>query len=170
MKARSETFKKGKEAQGTETAGTIQNNLRPNTTLYLGVSPYEDLEDSFRAKQEGVVQLAGENINMFNTSNFNNQKGNELCQFLWIFEVNGFFGQEAGINWDLMPWSGKLEAMFHMENALEEVVGHNKHRKTSRGHYSGTFMLAFGGLAMKKLEMSVDKTGLGRWVWMKYTG
>ena len=76
--------------------------------------------------------LAGGNIDMFNTSNFNNEKGNELCQFLWIFKVDGFFGQEARINWDLMPQSGKLEGMFHTENALEVVAGHNKHRKTSK--------------------------------------
>ena len=124
----------------------------------------------FGAKQEGVVWLAGGNIDMLNTSNFNNEKGNELHQFLWIFKVNGFFGQEARINWDLMPQSGKLEGMFHMENTWEVVAGHNKHRKVSRRQYGGTFTLAFGELATKKLEMGIDETGLGRWVWMKFMG
>ena len=81
----------------------------------MGVSPYKDFGDSFGPKQEEIVQLVGGNIDMFNTSNFNNEKGNKLHQFLRIFEVNGFFGQEARVSWDLMPCVRRLEAIFCME-------------------------------------------------------
>ena len=99
-----------------------------------------------------------------------NKKGNKLQDFFKAFEVDRFFGQEGGINWDLMPYLGRLESIFHTENALTVVASHNKHRKTSRHQWGSIFTLAFGELTMQKPEMGVDDTGLGRWVWMKFTG
>jgi hypothetical protein len=53
----------------------------PIRKRYLGVSPEEDFGDSFGEKSDCIIHLAGGNINGFNLSNFNNEKGNKVCQF-----------------------------------------------------------------------------------------
>jgi hypothetical protein len=98
------------------------------------------------------------------------RQGNLLRAFIRRYKLDGFWGQEAGLNWDLMPHSGRLESMFWSENALYSVAAHNKHRTNSRQQFGGTFTMAFGKLAMKATDSNVDPTGLGRWSWIQFSG
>ena len=59
-------------------------------------------------KADGCMRLGGGNIDTFHTANFNNERGNLLRAFICENELDGFFGQESGLNWDLMPCSGCL--------------------------------------------------------------
>jgi len=136
-----------------------------------GIRLDEDFGDSFEYdKPEGVTRLMGGNVDLFPPRNFNNSKARALREVLQRYQIDGFFGQEAGINWDLMPRSGRLEEMFRSENALRVTTGHNKHEKARRKQYGGTFAMTFGELAMRTSEMGVDETGLGHWVWMLFRG
>lgn len=72
--------------------------FEPIRKRYSGVSPEEDFGDSFGEKSDGIIRLAGGNFNGFNLSNFNNEKGNEVCQFCRIFDVDAFFGQESNVD------------------------------------------------------------------------
>ena len=94
----------------------------------VGVGPHEDFGDSFDdEKPDGVIRLMGGNVDRFNPVNFNNPKGNLLWEVLKWYQVDGFWGQEASLNWDLMPRSGHLEEMFRSENAHRTITAHNKH-------------------------------------------
>jgi hypothetical protein len=110
------------------------------------------------------------NIDNFTTSNFNNEKGNLVRAFIRQYELDGLWGQEAGLNWDLMPHSGKLESMFQTENALYSIAAHNVNSKIARQQYGGTFALAFSKLATRATESEVDPTGLGHWSWIQFSG
>jgi hypothetical protein len=72
--------------------------FEPIRKRYSGVSPEEDFGDSFGEKSDGIIRLAGGNFNGFNLSNFNNEKGNKVCQFCRIFDVDAFFGQESNVD------------------------------------------------------------------------
>ena len=77
------------------------------------MGPNDDFDNSFEdAKPNGMIQLVGRNMDKFNPVNVNNPKGNVLHQVLQQYQVDGFWGQEADLNWDLMPKSGCLEEMF----------------------------------------------------------
>ena len=107
-------------------------------------------------------------MNQFHTTNFNNEKANDIRTFVRRYKCDVFMAQESGINWDLMPKLGKLESMFRSENALYTISAHNKHRRNSRRQYGGTFGLAFGEAALKVKESFKDETGLGRWCGLKF--
>ena len=80
----------------------------------------------------------------------------------WMF----FFGQESGLNWDLMPWSGCLDAILRTKNHMKTTAAHNVHHKVNHrqwGQWGGTFAATFGKLATRVSEMGKDETGLGRW-------
>jgi hypothetical protein len=129
---------------------------------YMGISPTKDFGDTFAEKPDGYIHLAGGNINGFNVTPFNNHKGNDLHQFCKIFNVDRFFRQESNINWDLMPYLGRLPSMFQSEGALKTILAaDNKHFHIKQQQWGGTFGLAFGELAIHKPEMGVDKTGFG---------
>jgi hypothetical protein len=123
--------RKEKKRQGTLIQQSI--NFETSRRTPAGIHYEQDFGDSFEEpKRDGFIQIAGGNINNFTPENFNNEKGNLLRAFIQRYEVDGFWGQEAGLNWDLMPHSGRLESMFRSENALYSVAAHNKHRTNSR--------------------------------------
>ena len=86
-----------------------------------------DFDDVMGPKANGHMQLRGGNIDTFHTINFNNEKGNLLRAFIHENELDGFFGQESSLNWDLMPWLGCLDAKNHMKT----TTAHNVHHKVN---------------------------------------
>jgi hypothetical protein len=66
-------------------------------------------------------------------------------------------GNEAKINWSLMPRSGSLTEIFRSENSLRTVATYNTHENFNRQQYGGTFQLTFGALAAKVVEIGVDE-------------
>ena len=80
-----------------------------------------------------------------------------------------FFGQESGL-WDLMPWSGCLDAILWTENHMKTTAAHNVHHKVNHRQWGGTFAATFGKLATWVSEMGKDETGLGCWSWMLCKG
>jgi hypothetical protein len=81
-----------------------------------------------------------------------------------------FAGNEAQINWSLMPRSGRLPELFRSENALRTVAAYNTHENFSRRQYGGTFQLTFGELAARVVDTGVDDRNLGRYAWTKFQG
>ncbi len=131
----------------------------------------EDFGDSLGEKRDGMMRLVGMNIDMLNLSNFNNEKGMEVRDFCKRNDVDGLWGQELGVNLDLMPRSGNLDAIFRSTNPTRTVGAHNVHDKSDgRRLYGGTFAAVFGELATRVSETGVDETGLGRWCWTRFQG
>jgi hypothetical protein len=160
---------KKKKRQGTLIQQSINFEMSRRTPA--GIHYEQDFGDSFEEpKRDGFIRIAGGNINNFTPKNFNNEKGNLLRAFIRRYELDSFWGQEAGLNWDLMPHSGRLESMFQSENALYSVAAHNKHRTNGRQQFGGTFAMAFGELVTKATDSNVDPTGLGRWSWIQFSG
>jgi hypothetical protein len=62
--------------------------------------------------------LAYGNIDGFRTIPFNNPKANFLKDWIQFEAVDFFAGNEAQINWHMMPCSGCLPKLFRSENAL----------------------------------------------------
>lgn len=83
-------------------------------------------------KPDGVFWLAYGNIDGFSTVSFNNPKANILKHWLRKVEADFFSGNEAKINWSIMPRSGRLPKIFRTENALRTVAGYNTHENFSR--------------------------------------
>ena len=129
-----------------------------------------DFGDVMGPKADGCIQLRGGNIDTFHTIKFNNEKGNLLRAFIRENELDGFFGQESSLNWDLMPWLGCLDAILQTENHMKTTAAHNVHHKVNRQQWGGTFAATFGELATWVSEMGKDETGLGRWSWMLCKG
>ena len=134
--------------------------LRPENVYGDGVEP----------KPDGVFRLAYGNINGFPTVSFNNPKANILKHWLRTIEADFFAGNEAQINWSLMPRSGILPEIFRTENALLTVAAFNTHENFSRRQYGGTFQLTFGELAARVVDTGVDDRNLGRYAWTKFQG
>jgi hypothetical protein len=81
----------------------ISDNAIPPDQIYgNGVEP----------KPDGTFRLAYGNIDGFSTVSFNNPKGNLLRHWLQLVEADFFAGNEAKVNWSLMPKSGHLVEMF----------------------------------------------------------
>ena len=112
--------------------------------------------DGMELKAEGVFWLAYGNIDGFPTVPFNNPKANFLKDWLHLAEADFFVGNEAQINWHMMPCSGHLPELFCSENALRTIVAYNTHENFSRHQYGGTFQLTFGALAAHVVETGVD--------------
>ena len=91
-----------------------------------------DFGDVMGPKANGRMQLGGGNIDTFHTINFNNEKGNLLRAFIHENELDGFFGQESGLNWDLMPRLGCLDAILRTKNHMKTTAAHNVHHKVNR--------------------------------------
>jgi hypothetical protein len=136
------------------------NAIRPDKVYGDGVEP----------KLDGTFRLAYGNIDGFSTVAYNNPKANVLKHWLRTIEADFFAGNEAQINWKLMPRSGCLHELFRTENALRAVAGYNTHENFSRRQYGGTFQLTFGSLAARVVDTGVDDRGLGRYAWTKFQG
>ena len=77
-------------------------NFEPSLRIPAGIHPEQDFGDSFEEpKRDGFIRIAGCNVDNFTTSNFNNEKGNLVRAFIRRYELDGLWGQEAGLNWDL---------------------------------------------------------------------
>jgi hypothetical protein len=101
---------------------TVPNTaFRPEIAYGDGVEP----------KPDGVFRLAYGNINGFPTVSFNNPKANILKHWLRLIDANFFAGNEAQINWSLIPCSGSLPEIFRTENALRSVAAFNIHENFS---------------------------------------
>jgi hypothetical protein len=126
--------------------------------------------DGVEPKPDGVFRLAYGNINGFPMVSFNNQKANILKHWLRLIDVDFFAGNEAQINWSLMPCSGSLPEIFCTENALRLVAAFNAHENFSRQQYGGTFQLTFGELASRVVDTGVDECQLRRFAWTQFQG
>ena len=147
-----------------------QLNFMATTTNTPPTHKDADFGNVMGPKANGCVWLGGGNIDTFHTINFNNKKGNLLRAFICENELDGFFVQESGLNWDLMPWSGCLDAILQTENHMKTTAAHNVHHKVNRQQWGGTFAATFGELATQVSEMGKDVMGLGRWSWMLCKG
>lgn len=139
-------------------------------TLDDAIPPDQVYGDGVEPKPDGTFQLAYGNIDGFNTVSFNNLKGNILRHWLWLVEADFFAGNEAKVNWSLMPRSGRLAEIFRTENALRTVASYNIHEQFGRRQYGGTFQLTFGALASRVVDTGVDARQLGRYSWTKFQG
>jgi hypothetical protein len=101
---------------------------------------------------------------------FNNPKANVLKHWLRNIKEDFFAGNDAKINWSLMPCSGSLTEIFRSENALRTIAAYNTHENFNHQQYGETFQLTFGALAAKAVETGVDECNLGRFAWMKFKG
>jgi hypothetical protein len=97
------------------------NAIRPDNVYGDGVEP----------KLDGMFRLAYGNIDGFSTVAYNNPKANVLKHWLRTIDANFFAGNEAQINWKIMPRSGCLPELFRTENALRAVAGYNTHENFS---------------------------------------
>ena len=87
-----------------------QLNFMSTTTNTPPTHEDADFGDVMGPKADGCVWLGGSNIDTFHTVNFNNKKGNLLRAFIRKNELDGFFGQESGLNWDLLQKSRPSKA------------------------------------------------------------
>jgi hypothetical protein len=134
------------------------------------IRPEQAYGDGIEPKPDGVFRLAYGNINGLPTVSFNNPKANVLKHWFRHIEADFFAGNEAQINWSLMPRSGSLPEIFWSENALRTVAAYNTHENFSRRQYGGTFHLTFGALAARVVDTGVDDSNLGRYAWTKFQG
>lgn len=107
---------------------------------------------------------------MFNTSNYNNEKGNLLRAWARTNDLDGIFCQESGLNWKKMPRSGRLEEMMRTEAVMRTIAAHNETEDIGRRQYGGTCAVAYGEFASRVTDTGKDPTGLGRWAWMRCCG
>ena len=126
--------------------------------------------DGVETKEDGIYRLAYGNIDGFNLTPYNNPKANSLKSWLRSIDADFFAGNEAKINWKLMPPSGRLPEIFRTENALRTVAAYNTNENIERRQYGGTFQLTFGELASRVVDTGVDDSGLGRFAWTKFQG
>jgi hypothetical protein len=134
----------------------------------MAFRPDQVYGDGIEPKPNGVFRLAYGNIDGFSMVPFNNLKANVLKHWLRDIEANFFAGNEAKINWSLMPHSGSLTKIFRSENALRTVAAYDTHKNFNCRQYGGTFQLTFGALAAKVVETGVDECNLGRFTWTKF--
>jgi hypothetical protein len=127
----------------------------------MAFSPDQPYGDGIEPKPDGVVHLAYGNIDGFSTVPFNNPKANVLKYWLRDIEADFFAGNEAKINWSLMPCLGSLTKIFRSENALHTMAAYNTHENFSRRQYGGTFQLTFG--------LGPSQPRLCRLAWMSAT-
>jgi hypothetical protein len=78
--------------------------------------------------------LAYGNIDGFQTVPFNNPKANLLKHWLRHIDADFFAGNEAQLQWSLMPRAGRLPELFHSENAVRTIAAFNTHEAFSRSH------------------------------------
>ena len=129
-----------------------------------------DFGDKLGPKPDGSIRISGSNADAFQVVNYNNEKANLCRAWARTYKLDGMFCQEGGLNWKLMPRSGRLEEIMKTDSAMWMVMAHNEHEELRRRQWGGTWAVTYGELATRMTEVGKDKTGLGQWVWMKFKG
>ena len=100
-------------------------------------------------------------------------KSRHFLDQLMHFKTDLYLGTETDWNLPFIKaehsWQERTRRVLPRQSYL---FAHNKHDRhnTSRYQAGGTFMLALGNAQPRVIQKEADKSGLGRWTWMRIQG
>lgn len=118
-------------------------------------------------KEDDVVRLTNENVNNLGLYAKGNWKVKKLGNLNNKYQADGTLMQELGTNWSMVPDNLQPDTLFGGAKRSKIVVAHNVHERFSRCQQGGTAVVAFSRLAGFVQDSGRDKSGLGRYSWVK---
>ena len=126
--------------------------------------------DPLGEKDDSCVRFVFENFNGLAPWYIRNDKIILARRFLHRIKADCYMGAECRAQWDILRHANKLEQLFKSEVQIKAIASHNIHEDDTRAQEGGTAIITFDQLANLQNSAGVDRTGLGRWSWIKIKG
>jgi len=127
---------------------------------------------TIRKKQKNAIRIFFQNVGGLLPENDGDLKLQVLLQFTQQHQIDAFSFVEHNICWDLLPKTQQMAERTRgwWENA-HWITSVNKCKQNPIPHQpGGTGIPVFNALSHKALKPGGDKTGLGRWSWVRLQG
>ena len=126
--------------------------------------------DSIATKSDNVIRIAFQNIQGLPINPYSD-KHLQISTIIEQLQINSLGIAEINLNLSKLPSSQQWNERF--KGILHKFTNHatNIHAQTTaRTLFGGVAQINTGTLAHRAIAKGADPTGLGRWVWSKFTG